>query len=104
MRCVDNATALSAREERQLWDESGAYFIHDGEKLLGIGWLREKELLALASVVPGAGEVVLQTILSLALEETITLEVASTNEKAIRLYEKLGFIKTQILRSWYCVQ
>jgi hypothetical protein len=104
MRCVDNATALSAREERQLWDESGAYFIHDGEKLLGIGWLREKELLALASVVPGAGEVVLQTILSLAGEETITLEVASTNEKAIRLYEKLGFIKTQILRSWYCVQ
>jgi ribosomal protein S18 acetylase RimI-like enzyme len=46
---------------------------------------------------------VLQTLLSLVGEQTVTLEVASTNEKAIRLYEKLGFVKTEILRSWYCV-
>lgn len=103
METVDNAIALSAREERQLWEENGAYFIHDGNKLLGIGWLRGQELLALAAVVPGAGAVVLQTLLSLVGEQTVTLEVASTNEKAIRLYEKLGFVKTEILRGWYCV-
>ena len=44
-----------------------------------------------------------RTLLQLAEEEPVTLEVASTNARAIRLYEKLGFIKTEILRSWYCV-
>lgn len=104
MKRVDNALLFSSAEERQLYEQSGACFVHDGEKLLGIGWLRDKELLALASVVPGAGKVVLQTILSLAGEEPVTLEVASTNTKAIALYEKMGFIQTEILRSWYCVQ
>ena len=104
MKRVDNALVFSAAEERQLYEQSGAYFVHDGENLLGIGWLRDNELLALASVVPGAGKAVLQTILSLAGEEPVTLEVASTNTKAIALYEKMGFIQTEILRSWYCVQ
>ena len=104
MRPVDNAAVLTAVEERRLHEGTGAYFVHDGQRLLGIGWLKDQELLALASVIPGAGKVVLQTILSLAGEEAVSLEVASTNEKAIRLYEKLGFIKTEILRSWYCVE
>lgn len=104
MKRVDNAMVFSAAQERQLYEQSGAYFVHDGQKLLGIGWLRDQELLALASVVPGAGEKILRTILSLAGEESVTLEVASTNRKAIALYEKMGFIQTEILRSWYCVQ
>lgn len=103
MKRVDNALVFSAMQERQLSEQSGAYFVHDGQKLLGIGWLREQELLALASVVPGAGEKVLRTILSLAGEESVTLEVASTNGKAISLYEKMGFVQTEVLRSWYCV-
>lgn len=102
MMPVDNATILSAADERRLYEESGAYFVHDGGNLLGIGWLCRNELLALASVVPGAGALVLGSILSVAGEGPISLEVASSNEKAIRLYEKMGFIKTEILRSWYC--
>ena len=103
MRNVDNAMALTAADERNLYQQSGAYFVHDGGRLLGIGWLREQELLALATVIPGMGETVARTLLQLAEEEPVTLEVASTNARAIRLYEKLGFIKTEILRSWYCV-
>ena len=104
MKAVDNALALSSQAERQLWEANGAYFIHNGEKLLGIGWLRETQLLAMAAAVPGAGETVLRTLLSLVGEETVTLEVASTNTRAVALYEKMGFIKTEIVRSWYCVE
>ena len=34
----------------------------------------------------------------------MALEVASTNARAIRLYEKLGFLKTAEVSRWYCVK
>ena len=43
----------------------------------------------------------MHTAMSLLQGETMTLEVASTNEKAIALYERLGFVKTKELRRWY---
>ena len=55
----------------------------------------------MAAVEQGAGERVMHTLLSLVEGATVTLEVASTNARAIRLYERLGFIKTQELRRWY---
>ena len=65
--------------------------------------MQSKMSEALAAVIPGMGETVARTLLQLVQKDAVTLEVASTNARAIRLYEKLGFIKTEILRSWYCV-
>ena len=56
-----------------------------------------------ASVIPGGGERVLKTLLSLCDEDTIYLEVASTNLRAVRLYEKMGFIPTKEVSRWYIV-
>ena len=53
--------------------------------------MKDTELLAVCSVKPGAGERVMHTLMSLVEGAGMTLEVASTNAKAIRLYEKLGF-------------
>jgi RimJ/RimL family protein N-acetyltransferase len=103
MRSVDNAATLTAYDERFILETGGAYFIHRDGKLLGIGWLSGCELLALAGVEPGEGTCVLQTLLSLADGEQVTLDVASTNIRALRLYEKNGFIKTEEMRRWYCV-
>jgi hypothetical protein len=103
MRSVDNAATLTAFDEKRILNSGGAYFIHENGDLLGIGWLEDTELLALAAVKPGAGRLVLNTLMSLIEGAQMRLEVASTNERAIRLYERMGFLKTAELSRWYRV-
>lgn len=101
MVSVDNAGTLEYRDENRITESGGAYFIHDNGELLGIGWLEDTKLLAVAAVKKGAGERVMHTLMSLVEGAAMTLEVASTNERAIRLYEKLGFLKTSEVVKWY---
>ena len=103
MRTVDNAGTLEARDEKKIL-EGGAYFVHADGELLGIGWLEYTKLLAVASVKRGAGEQVMHTLMSLVENADMTLEVASTNERATRLYEKLGFLKTAEISRWYRIK
>lgn len=103
MRHVHNSGTLEARDEKRILESGGAYFVHMDGMLMGIGWIQDKRLLAIASVIPGGGERVLKTLLSLCDEETIYLEVASTNLRAVRLYEKMGFIPTKEVSRWYIV-
>lgn len=103
MAGVDNAGILESRDESQILKSGGAYFVHENGRNLGIGWVEGSKLLAVAAVEPGAGENVMHTLMSLAHEEMMTLEVASTNKRAIRLYEKLGFVKTAEITRWYRV-
>ncbi len=101
MKAVDNAGTLEARDEAKILASGGAYFVHREGKLLGIGWLEDTKLLAVAGVEPGAGERVMHSLMSLVEGASMTLEVASTNERAIRLYERLGFLKTAEISRWY---
>lgn len=100
---VDNAGTLERAGEQEILDLGGAYFVHDSGELLGAGWIVDGELKLIAAVKPGAGEQVMHTILSTAEEESVWLHVASTNSRAIRLYERMGFVKTVELRRWYRV-
>ncbi len=104
LRGVDNAATLEKRDEKEILASNGAYFIHSGGKLLGIGWVEGEQLRTIAAVERGAGERVMHTLMSLAEGASMTLEVASTNTRAIRLYEKLGFVKTAELIRWYRVR
>lgn len=104
MRVVDNAATMTAFDEKKIVSSGGAYFVHDNGELLGIGWLEDTKLLAVCGAKPGMGERVMHTLMSLVENENMTLEVASTNEKAIRLYEKLGFLKTGEIRRWFRVR
>jgi len=103
MASVDNASTLESRDEKRILESGGAYFVHDDGQLLGIGWLEDRKLLAMAAVETGAGESVMHTLLSTLEGEAVTLEVASTNDRAIRLYERLGFVKTAEITRWYRV-
>lgn len=103
MRTIDNAATLTAFDEKCIVQTGGAYFVHHEGELLGIGWLEDTELLAVAAVKPGMGRTVMNTLMSLVEGAEMRLEVASTNEKAIHLYEKLGFLKTREISRWYRV-
>lgn len=95
------AGTLERRDETEILESGGAYFVHQEGELLGIGWLEACHLRAMASVKPGAGEQVMHTLMSMAEGAPMTLETASTNLRAIQLYEKLGFGKTAELVRWY---
>lgn len=101
MRRIDNAATMTAFDEKRILESGGAYFVHDNGDLLGIGWLEDTELLAIAAAKPGAGSTVMNTLMSLIEGTQMKLEVASTNVRAIRLYEKMGFIPTKEISRWY---
>lgn len=100
---VDNSSTLESRDENTILGSGGAYFVHEEGRLLGIGWLEDTKLLAVAAVEKGKGRRVMHTLMSAVEGKSMNLEVVSTNERAIRLYEKLGFLKTAELRRWYDV-
>lgn len=104
MRTVDNAGTLTAYDEKEIVESGGAYFVHTNGELLGIGWLDDVKLLAIAAAKPGMGQRVANTLLSMVEGAMVTLEVASTNLKAIRLYERLGFVKTREISRWYQIR
>ena len=100
---VDNAETLEKRDEQEILSQGGAYFVHRSGELLGSGWLADGKLRLIAAAIPGAGERVMHTLMSLHPEEELELDVASTNTRAIRLYERLGFVKTAEQSRWYKV-
>lgn len=98
---VDNSATMTARDEARIISSGGAYFVHDSGQLLGIGWVRDRELLCVAAVQPGAGERVLGTLLTLMGDGPAELEVASTNRRALRLYERMGFVTVEEVSRWH---
>ena len=103
MAPVDGSCTLTAWDEKEILNSGGAYFVHKEGTLLGIGWVEEGKLICVASCVPGMGGTETRTLLSAQGSGSVELEVASTNTRAIRLYEALGFVTTGERSSWYQV-
>ena len=103
MAAVDNAGTLERAGEQEILNLGGAYFIHDSGELLGAGWIADGELKLIAAVEKGAGERVFHTLLSVSNPGRLHLHVVSTNDRAIRLYERMGMIKTAEVSRWYRV-
>lgn len=101
MSKVDNASYLSERAANEMLKKGNSYFIHRDGTLLGIGTIGDERIECVASVAPGGGREVISALTHALLGERVTLDVASTNIKAIRLYESMGFIKTAELSRWY---
>lgn len=103
MAGVDNAGTLEQKGEKEILQLGGAYFVHRAGRLLGAGWITGGELMLIASFERGAGERVMHTLLSTVKDETVKVQVVSTNQRAIRLYERMDFVRTAELRRWYRV-
>lgn len=104
LRAVDHAATLTSADEKKILQSGGAYFVHHDGELLGVGWIDDTKLLLIASVKPGAGLQVMHTMMSLIEGADMSIEVVSTNDRAIRLYEKLGFVKTREIIRWHRIQ
>lgn len=79
----------------------GAWLVYDGACLLGIGAADGNVLLCLAATVPGAGKQVISAVAQHMPGPVISLQAASANERAMRLYRRLGFRKTKKAGCWY---
>ncbi len=101
---VPNGAWMTQMDGQGWLEKGGAYFIHRGETLLGIGLVSGNVLEWVAAVQPGAGSEVVCALAHAIMEDTIVLTVASENRKAVALYEKLGFIPTKELGRWYRVR
>lgn len=92
---------LTDPQRKELLESGEGYFVHKEEKLLGIGRVSGDTIGFVASVSPGAGADVVAALAHAAKVPALCLTVASANEKALRLYEKLGFLKTREVQKWY---
>ena len=104
MGSVDNASYMTRSQGLDFVKKGYAYFIHRDSVLMGIAAVKESEILAVASCVSGGGRQIISALCqSLGIDQP-ELDVASTNQKALNLYESMGFIKTCEISTWYCVR
>jgi hypothetical protein len=103
MAAVPNAAYMDSRDGRELLKTGDGYFVHRDGKLLGIGKAAGDSIDAIAATEKGMGETVVRTLAGALQCETVRLTVAATNDRALRLYERLGFIRTAELSRWYRV-
>lgn len=101
MKHVDNAAYMSEKAGREMLVRGNGYFVHCNGNILGIGMASEDRIDCIASVVPGMGREIVSALAHALFCDHVFLEVASTNGKAIRLYESMGFIKTKEVSRWY---
>ncbi len=104
MQPVDHARLLAWTERNRILESGGAYFVCDEAGPIGLGWVEGQKLLALAAFLPGQGARVFKTLMGLVPGDKLTLEVASTNLRALRLYERFGFQKIRAVDRWYSTE
>lgn len=100
MASVPGARSLTKKDLPGLIAHGGCYFIHRDGQLLGLGQVEGGRILAVAALVPGAGQDVTAALLSVNRQDPGELSVAETNERAVRLYRRMGFVPVAVDEVW----
>lgn len=103
MADVPNAAYMDSADGRELLKSGDGYFVHRDGKLLGIGKAAGDFIDTVISVQPGAGETVVRALAGILDTDTVRLMVADANIRAVRLYERMGFICVKEVSRWYRV-
>ena len=103
MADVPNASSMTRDDGEKLLKTGTGYFIHRNGELLGIGSACDNTVETVIAVKRGAGEDVLLALCNALFSDSIVLEVASVNIPAVKLYDRLGFVKTAEQSCWYTV-
>ena len=100
MAPVANAATMERADEERILSEGGGYFVHLEGRALGLGQIKGDEIEAVVSFTHGGGEAVVRALSSLAEGDLLRLKVASVNDRALRLYHRLGFSETGVCSRW----
>ena len=103
MADVPNAAYMDASDGRELLKGGDGYFVHKDGVLLGIGKASGDFLDTVIATQKGSGRTVVQALSSILTGETVRLMVAGANHRAVRLYERMGFVTVKELVRWYRV-
>lgn len=103
MAGVPNSAWMTMDEAKAMLEAGEGYFVHRNGKLLGIGKVSGSKLDAVVSVERGQGVTVVRALCHAITDDLVTLEVASENMPAMKLYTKLGFIPCEEISRWFCV-
>ena len=104
MRNVANAAWMTDKDGAGMLQKGDGYFVHRGDTLLGIGKASGDKIGAIVAVQKGAGADVVLALCHALSADSVMLEVASNNDRAVRLYDRLGFLPTAELSRWYIVK
>jgi len=102
-QAVPNAASYSQKDTVRLLGEETAYLVFRDGVCAAIAEISREGLEAVA-VLPeyrGLGYDLTRTVLEKVPSMTLKLKTASTNERALRLYERLGFQQTAVLSRWW---
>ncbi len=100
---IPNAAWMDSADKKEMLKTGEGYFVHRDGQLLGLGRVLDGTIRFLAALRPGAGADVVKALAHAVTEDMVTVEVASANEKAVKLYERLGFVKNAELSRWFRV-
>lgn len=103
MADVPNAAFMDSRDGKELLQTGDGYFVHRDGQLLGIGKAAGDFIDTVIAVKPGMGETVVKALSGILTGDTVRLMVAGANERAVRLYERMGFVKVREVSRWYRV-
>ena len=104
VKTVPNGAWMTDAGAKDMLAKGDGYFVHRGDTLLGIGKASADRIDWVASVKPGAGADVVKALIHATTEDRVSLTVASVNQKAVSLYESLGFLKTAEIRRWHTIR
>jgi ribosomal protein S18 acetylase RimI-like enzyme len=103
MKSVPNAVIMSKQKAKEFLKKGVAYFVHDNGELLGIGVIEDDEVRVIVSCKKGEGETVMRTLCSAIYADTVKVDVAENNIPAVKLYCRMGFVVTALIKTWYDV-
>ena len=101
MHNVANSAYMTVKDSEEMLKRGDGYFVHRNGDLLGIGIAAGERLDVVIATKQGAGKDVVLALVHALSSDIVNLEVASVNTRAIRLYERLGFIHTKERSRWY---
>ena len=103
MADVPNAAYLDSKDGKEFLENGDCYFVHRNGKLLGIGKAAGDSIDIVIAAEPGMGETVMQALCSILTEDVVRVVVAGSNDRAVRLYQRMGFLAVSVTDKWYRV-